>query len=232
VNSAVHQPKALLQCILSYLACLRWCVFLLMVTLYSGRVTSQTASDEQKPLRFDLTPLVGYRTIMSFPTGHEPSPHLVLAAKPSYGAAVGVRLDEENLIELRWARQDTHVHLEGNTPSSDEKVVLDQFHGDFTHEYILEEWRHWARPFVMGSVGATHVGCGTSSSFTRFSFGIGAGVKFYFNRHFGLRMQGEWLPLVVQPEVRSFICGGGCIVHLSARLVSQGEVTVGPMFRF
>ena len=129
---------------------------------------SQTASDEQKSLRFDLTP-VGYRTIMSFPTGHPPSPHLTLAAKPSYGAAVGVRLDELNLIELRWARQDTHVHLNGSAPFSDKKVMLDQFHGDFTHEYILEEWHRWARPFVMGSVGATHVNGGTSSSFTRFS---------------------------------------------------------------
>jgi hypothetical protein len=231
VNNTAQQPKAV-QCILMHLGYVRWCVFFLMVILYSGKAGSQTAGDEPKPLRFDLTPLVGYRTIMSFPTGHEPNPHLILAAKPSYGAAAGVRLDEEDLIELRWARQDTHVHLNGSAPSFEKKVVLDQFHGDFTHEYILEEWRRWARPFVMGSIGATRVSGGTSSSFTRFSFGIGGGLKIYFTRHLGLRIQGEWLPLVVQPEVTSFICGGGCIVHLSARLVSQGEVAVGPMFRF
>jgi hypothetical protein len=91
---------------LIYLACRRWCAFALMIILSSGRLASQTAADDRKPLRFDLTPLVGYRTNMLFPTGHPPSPHLVLAAKPSYGMSVGVRLDEENLIEFRWARQD------------------------------------------------------------------------------------------------------------------------------
>jgi hypothetical protein len=238
VNNAAHQPKAVLQYILSHLGCLRWCFFVLIVILYSGRLASQTATDEQtqgKPLRFDLTPLVGYRTSMTFPTGQdgqEPSPHVILDANPSYGMAVGVRLDEENLIEFRWARQDTHVHLEDSGPSSNVRVVLDQFHGDFTHEFILEEWPPWARPFVMGSIGATHIGGGTSSSFTRFSFGLGGGVKVHFTRHLGLRMQGEWLPLAVDPEVRSFICGGGCIVHLSATLVSQGEITVGPVLRF
>jgi hypothetical protein len=145
--------------------------------------------------------------------------------------SAGVRLDEENLVEFRWARQDTHVHLRGSAESG-ENAVLDQFQGDFTHEYILEEWPHSVRPFVMGSAGATHVGGGTSSSFTRFSFGIGGGIKVYFSRHFGVRMQGEWLPLVVEPEVTSFVCGAGCIVHLSARLVSQGEIAVGPIFRF
>jgi hypothetical protein len=217
--------------ILSYLACRRWCVLALMVIISSGRVASQTATDEQNPLRFDLTPLVGYRTYLGFPTGHPPSSHLILSGGLSYGMSAGVRLDEENLVEFRWARQDTHVHLRGSAESG-ENAVLDQFQGDFTHEYILEEWPHGVRPFVMGSAGATHVGGGTSSSFTRFSFGIGGGIKVYFSRHFGVRMQGEWLPLVVEPEVTSFVCGAGCIVHLSARLVSQGEIAVGPIFRF
>jgi hypothetical protein len=142
----------------------------LLVTLYSDRLPSQTATDEQaqaKPLRFDLTPLVGYRTSMTFPTGHdaqEPAPRLILDAKPSYGIAFGVRLDEENLIEIRWARQDTYVHLEGGAPSPNEKVVLDQFHGDFTHEYILEDWFPRARPFVTGSIGATRVAGGATTA--------------------------------------------------------------------
>jgi hypothetical protein len=217
--------------ILSYLACGRWLAFALMVIVACGKLASQTATDEQKPLRFDLTALVGYRTTMSFPTGHPPIPHLVLAAKPSYGISVGVRLDEENLIEFRWVRQDSHVHIRGSA-APDKKVVLDQFHGDFTREFILEDGPHWARPFVLASAGATHVDGGTGSSFTRFSCGIGGGIKVYFTRHFGVRMQGEWIPVVVEPEVTSFLCGSSCIVRLSARMVSQAEIVVGPVFRF
>lgn len=217
--------------ILSYFASRRWCFFAVIVILSSCRLASQTASDEQKPLRFDLTPLVGYRTNMLFPTGHPPTPHLVLAAKPSYGVSVGVRLDQENLIEFRWARQDSHFHIRGSA-APDKKVMLDQFHGDFTHEYILEDGPHWARPFVLASAGATHVDGGSGSSFTRFSCGIGSGIKVYFARHLGIRAQGEWIPVIVEPEVTSFVCGSGCIVRLSARMVSQGEIVVGPLFRF
>ncbi len=89
---------------------------------------------------------------MSFLTlqnGQQTSPHLTLDARPSYGAAAGVRLDEENLIEFRWARQYSRVHLQGSTPPSSEKMILDQFHGDFTHEYFLDGWPDWALPFVM-----------------------------------------------------------------------------------
>jgi hypothetical protein len=99
VNNTVHRPKVVLQSVLSHLGCLRWFVFVLMITFYSGTLSSQIISDEQaesKPLRFDITALVDYRTMMLFPTGHPPSRHLVLGAKPSYGTAIGVRLDEEN----------------------------------------------------------------------------------------------------------------------------------------
>jgi len=218
------------------LRCFEWCLFALLI-LFSGTVASQTTNNDQlppKPLRFDVTPLIGYRTSMSFPTGppEEPTPSLVLDATPSYGIAAGVRRNEEDVIEFRWTRQDSRVHLEGTQGTSRERAVLDQFHGDFTHEYFLDDWPVWARPYVIGSVGATHVGVKTGGSFTRFSFGLGAGVKFYFSRHFGFRIQGEWLPVLVNPEVNSFVCGGGCRVHLSGTLVSQGEVVVGPLFRF
>jgi hypothetical protein len=232
-RSETARSKAVLQYSWGHLGRLRWFGFLLIVILHSGGLASQSTADQdqRKPLRFDLSTPVGYRTSMLFPTGHPPSPHLVLGATPSYGVAIGVRLDEEDVIEFRWSRQETHVHV-GGVPYSNEKVTLDQFHGDFTHEYILDEGHRWARPFVMGSAGATRVAGVANNSFTRFSFGLGGGVKVFFTRHLGLRMQGEWLPLVVEPEVTSFVCGGGCIVFLSARLVSQGEIVAGPVLRF
>lgn len=202
-----------------------------IVILGSCSLTSQVPTYEESPLRFDFTPLIGYRTILSFPTGQNgqpATPNLVLSDRPSYGFAVGGRLNEEDLVEFRWARQNTRARLENSLTST--KVTLDQYQGDFTHEYILDNWPKSARPFVIGSVGATHIG-GEATSFTRFSFGLGGGVKFYFTRHFGVRLQGEWLPVVLNPSV-AFVCGGGCIVHIRATLASQGEFVAGPVFRF
>lgn len=203
-----------------------------LIALSPGLSAQQQA--EPKPLRFDFAAFMGYRTSMSFPV--EPhvtgtNPRLLVDASPSYGASFGVRLREEDLVEARWARQDSHIHTEEITPQLPRQhMILDQFHGDFSHEFFLENWPPWAKPFVLGSVGATHVSS-ANVNFTRFSFGLGGGIRLYANRHFGFKVQAAWLPVVTDPHV-SFVCGGGCIVHIADTLASQGEVLVGPILRF
>jgi hypothetical protein len=146
-------------------------------------------------LRFDFTPFVGYRTGMSFPI--EPhvtgtNPHVALDASPSYGVSFGVRLEEDGLVEIRWARQDSYIHSEDVSVSVPrQRVTLGQFHGDFSREYIVDEWRPWARPFVLLSVGATHVSNSAELRFTRFSFGIGGGGKVLSESSFGLQDAGR-----------------------------------------
>ena len=190
---------------------------------------------EPRLLRFDFTPFIGYRTSMSFPV--EPNvtgtnPRVVVDASPSYGVSFGVRLREEDLIEVRWARQDSYLHSEDITPQPPRQhMILDQFHGDFSHEPLVEDWPWWAKPFVLASVGATHVSSSTNIQFTRFSFGIGGGIRLYASRHFGFKIQAEWLPVYADPKV-AFVCGGGCIVHVGGTLASQGEVLAGPILRF
>ena len=110
-------------------------------------------------------------------------------------------------------------------------VILDQFHGDFSHEPDIEDWPSWARPFVLASVGATHISGSTNISFTRFSFGLGGGIRFYASRHLAFKVQAEWLPVFVDPNV-AFICGAGCIIHAGGTAISQGEVFLGTIVRF
>lgn len=211
-------------------------VFILMLHLLtlltSARAQGQT---EPKFLRFDVTPFFGYRTSMTFPV--EPhvagtTPQVVLEANPSYGFSFGIRPREEDLVEVRWARQDSYLHAEGISPQPPrQRVILDQFHGDFSHEPYIEYWPWWAKPYIVGSLGATHVSGDTSISFTRFSFGLGGGIRLYASRHFGFKIQAEWVPVFADPQA-AFICGGGCIVHVGGTLSSQGEVFIGPILRF
>jgi hypothetical protein len=189
-----------------------------------------------KPLRYDLALFMGYRTSVSFPL--EPhvtgmNPRVVVDASPSYGASFGFRLPQrdEDLIEVRWVRQDSYVHSEDIPPQTSRQRLLDQFHGDFSHEPLIEDWPWWAKPYVMASVGATHASGDSSSHFTRFSFGIGAGIRLYASRHFGFKFQAEWLPVFADPRI-AFVCGRGCIVHVGGTVASQGEVIAGPIFRF
>ena len=188
MNRRESRSHAVHFSILNHLWCPQGCLVVIILVLCPGELASQSAThpaSQTKPLRIDVTPLIGYRTSMTFPAEENgvATSGLSLDASPSYGVAAGVRLNKEDLVEFRWARQDTHVHLAG----SSQRAILNQFHGDFTHEYIPEDWPAWARPFVIGSVGATHLGAGSNSSFTRLSFGLGGGIKVYFNRHMGLR---------------------------------------------
>src|SRR5205814_7781472 len=125
---------------------------------------------ELDPPRFDLTPLLGYRTPMSFqiePHVSGKDPRVVFDAKPSYGFAFGGHINDEDVVEFRWTRQDSHIHVEDvQGINFRRRVTLNQFHGDFIHEYVLEDWRNWARQFVMGSVGATSLSACAGSDFT------------------------------------------------------------------
>jgi hypothetical protein len=209
---------------------------LILMLLLALSSTLSAQQSESKPLRFDFTPFIGYRTSMSFPIDPHVSgtnPRFVLDESPSYGASFGMRLaDEADLVEVRWARQDSYLHAEEITPLPPrQRVILDQFHGDFSHEPLIEDWASWARPFVLASIGATHVSNSMNVSFTRFSFGIGGGIRFYPSRHLGFKIQAEWVPIFVDPNV-AFICGSACIVHAGGSASSQGEVFVGPILRF
>jgi hypothetical protein len=209
-------------------------IFFLLFIALSPALTAQQ-QPEPKPLRFDFTPFIGYRTSMSLPIEPHVSgtnPSVVLDANPSFGVSFGFRLNEDGLVEIRWARQDSYVHSQDvNPPIPRQRVILHQFHGDFSREYTVEEWGPWARPFVLLSVGGTQISNSNDVNFTRFSFGIGGGVRFYPSRHIGFKIQAEWVPVLVDPQ-GAFICGAGCIVHVGGTASSQGEVLVGPTVRF
>ena len=184
----------------------------------------------------DVTPQIGYRTSMNFiaePDVDGVRPRFVLNSSPSFGVGAGIRYNDEDLVEFRWARQDTQMYISSPLIAPfRQRVTLDQFHLDCSHEYVVDEWPVWVRPYIMASVGATHVsGAESLGSLTRFSFGIGTGIKFFPTRQIGFKVQAEWLPIWITHQTRAF-CSGGCIIRFSGQVISQGEVTMGPVFRF
>jgi len=188
--------------------------------------------------RFDVTPLFGYRSTVSFPitaANGEARGTARLSSSGSFGVAAGFRYDEYNVIEFRYTRETTQMRLQGSpvpagVPALD--TTLEQYHGDFTREYIPQNphYQMW-RPFIIGSVGMTRISA-AGQSYNRASFGLGAGVKFFTRRWLGLRAQAQWLPIWITPEIKAFACGGGCVVAIGGRFANQGEVSFGPVFSF
>src|SRR4029077_11584889 len=141
------------------------------------------------------------------------------------------------LIEFRWTRSTSTLRFDApsilqGAPLRD--VTLNQFHMDFTREFVIPEVKG-LRSFLTGSVGATHVAA-ARDSFTRFSFGFGAGLKQFLGSRFAIRAEAKWLPILIDPEVGAWACGtlagGGCLVVLTGPLTQQFELSVGPVVRF
>jgi hypothetical protein len=134
-------------------------------------------------------------------------------------------------------RQNTNLGFKGTTPVPTPfaafgrvNVTLDHYLGDFTYEWDVEEAKA-VRPFILGSVGAARLSTPASGS-TKLAFGLGAGVKFFPQRHWGVRFQVEYLPIVMHAEVQRVVCTGGCVVALGGGLLNQFEFSLGPVFRF
>lgn len=196
--------------------------------------------------RFEITPLFGGRTGGTMDVQQEglgPQVRARLSDSAIFGVAGGFRFDEEeceacSVIEFRWMRQNTHLGLKETTPVATPVAVglgrtavsLDHYLADFTHEWTIEEAKA-VRPFIMATLGAARMSTPASTN-TRFTFGLGAGVKVFPRPHWGFRFHAEYLPTVMHSEVQTVACISGCVVALGGGVMSQFEFAIGPVFRF
>jgi len=188
---------------------------------------------------FEVTPFIGTRLGGTFEIQPEGAAQIPATFKDaaSYGLSAGVRFDDLSLIEFRWTRSSSTLRFGApfaflNASVGD--VTLNQFHADFTREWIVPEVKG-LRSYLTGSLGLTHLGA-AQDGFTRFSFGFGGGLKQFLGSRLAIRAGAEWLPIVVEPSVSGFACGtiqfGGCLVVLNGELLQQFQLSVGPVVRF
>jgi|KBSSwiStaDraftv2_1062776.scaffolds.fasta_scaffold361441_2 hypothetical protein len=210
----------------------RICITAATFLALSSPLAAQNQTEE-KYRYWEITPHFGYRTDISFTTDQVVDgvvSKIKFDGGASYGFAVGGRFNDEDVVEFRWIRQNSKVRFTpALTPSSD--VHLDQFHLDFSHEYEVVGWLE-GRPYVMASIGATRISASEFfPGFTRFSFGMGAGLKVFPSPGFGFKVQAQWIPIVFNPKATAF-CLSGCVIHFGGKLGNQVELTAGPSFRF
>jgi opacity protein-like surface antigen len=110
-------------------------------------------------------------------------------------------------------------------------INLDQFHGNILLNLRDEEEK--LRPFILFGLGATR-SSGAGSSLTRFSFGLGAGVKYFFTQGMGVRLQARWAPTYLYSTSGGVWCNwwGFCWTLPRDNLLHQGDVSAGWIFRF
>jgi hypothetical protein len=187
----------------------------------------------------EVSPLIGVRMAGTFEIQPDSAERVeaTLQDAASYGFSAGVRFDDFSLVELRWMQSTSALRFPAPFafvgPSVGD-VTLNQLHADFTREFVIEGVKE-LRSFLTGSLGVSHLGA-AHQGFTRFSFGLGAGLKLFLGSRLAIRAEAQWLPILVEPSVSGFACGavqpGGCLVLLNGRLVQQFHLNIGPVVRF
>ena len=188
---------------------------------------------------FEVTPFIGGRFGGTFDVRAEQPPQTQATWKEaaSAGLSAGVRFEDYSVVEFRWSRSTSRLRFDapfGEVGESIGDVTLNQFHADFTREFPIPEVKG-LRSFLTGTLGATHL-ASANDGFTRFSFGLGAGLKQFLGSRFAIRAEARWLPILIEPNVGPIACGtlvgGGCLVVLSGHLTHQFEFAIGPVLRF
>ena len=148
-----------------------------------------------------------------------------------YGLSLGFALSRDLQLELFWSHQESDLveesgFLLGDSPLTDLDI-------DYYHAGVLYHWGGGQfRPFIAGSLGVTEFGPDDPilEHETRFSLGVGAGVKILFNQSFGLRLEARAFTTVID-EGDDF-CDHGVCYYEEGTYFLQGELRGGLLFAF
>lgn len=146
--------------------------------------------------KVELTPFVGYRF------GGQIDENANFLGREDFdvddgksaGLILGFAVTRGLQVELIWSHQATRLFRDRGLfdPGAELfDIDLDYYHAGVAYQWTLGQ----VRPFVGASVGATELDPeepGLSSA-TRFSIGIGGGVKLMFTHNLGLRFEGRLL---------------------------------------
>jgi hypothetical protein len=180
----------------------------------------------------EVTPFVGYQfggELTDYQTGFR----YRLQDNGNFGVSLDMAMDphDDTWFELRWSHQESE--LKTTIPELERMDIdIDYFHIGGLQEFQGEN--DHVIPFCVGTLGATHINPNAYglSSATRFSLGLGGGVKLMSGGPIGLRLEARLLGTYFGSNA-AFICGspGGCAFGINGTMLLQGEVTIGLIFR-
>jgi len=152
----------------------------------------------------------------------------------SYGATATYNFAEHLGVEFLWDRQPTNAsanYAGGGSLPTKVGLKMDQYQGNF----LMSLTGHGSKlePFVLLGAGASNMR-GAGSSTTKFSSGLGGGVKYFMTPHVGLRLQARYTPTYAYTSRGGIWCNwwGVCWSVPNNHFINQGEVTGGVIFRF
>ncbi len=157
-----------------------WLVFFFLLAL--GNTIAQ---------KIEITPFAGYMFAGKLNTVDG---ELNIKNGGNYGLIADIRVEEDLMVELMYNRLDTELEIK-EQPFDSIKILTDMSIEYYQAGAHYETERGKFRPFAAFTMGATlfnPAGEDLSDEW-RFSFTAGGGIKYYFVKNVGIRLQWRFM---------------------------------------
>ncbi len=182
---------------------------------------------------FEVTPFGGYTWGGQF-TDSVTGTALKVDETANYGIMADFKQDEQSQIELYISRQNTQLKTNSGLFTGNPLFDLDIEYYHIGGTYNPNPDPGKTRPFVVGTLGATHMvpkGSGLNS-LTKFSLSLGGGVKLFVTDRVGLRLEGRWFGTLFDGSGSAFCSSGTCAIQVQGSLFSQFVANGGLIIAF
>jgi len=186
--------------------------------------------------KFEIQPFGGYKYGGGVNVGINPFgvDRINVESSVSYGVTATFNPAARLGFEFLWDRQPTKASASyngGGTLPTKVGFTMDQYHGDILFSFADHGSK--VEPFALVGFGASNMHGGGSST-TKFSFGVGGGLKYFMTEHFGLRVQARYTPTYAYTTSGGIWCNwwGYCWSVPNDHFINQGDVTGGIVIRF
>jgi opacity protein-like surface antigen len=123
----------------------------------------------------------------------------------TWGVQVGHLVRPRLGIEALWTQQASALEIETDGGKADLfTMTLQQLHGNVLYHFGSADAR--LRPFVFGGLGATFFSADHLESETKFSFGIGGGIKYFRWDAIGVRAHFRYKPTMMNDGDSADFC--------------------------
>ncbi|MGH9710066.1 MAG: outer membrane beta-barrel protein [Candidatus Acidiferrales bacterium] len=189
----------------------------------------------------EITPFGGAKLGGKIAVNSPNTDNILIKSSVDYGALFDYGFWDTFQAEFMWNRQPTS--LSAHNPNDGTVAKLSNINLDAYQFGILYNFRDTqakVRPFFGAGVGFTHFGKATDSQGqsilpfgNRLSYNIGGGVKYYFDRFVGLRLDARWMPSRTTTG-QGVVCDqfGQCFQSLIHNHANQFPINLGLIFRF
>jgi len=178
-----------------------------------------------------ITPFYGYRFSGEFEDA-DTGAHLKFRDSACWGGVFDVHLSQETQLEFYYSRQETELKQDEGLFASTKLFDLDvdYYHLGGTYTLTCGPWQ----PFVVGTLGATHLAPDPPGldSLTRFSLGLGGGLRFFPTKHLGLYLAGRGLFTSLEGDLAYRSESGDATLRIQSDGFWQVELQAGLVLAF